>query len=150
MPVTAEMNAAIKWGALPITVLLLSLGTGISRAQDFDEANGFILEGLLIDRTLTLVGHEFFVAFSAAWRDSLFAQAKPTNLIVSEKPSARWGSLIRIQHNQRTVYRTVLHPRRIDLKPMAQAATRQVQHGIIVFERENNLHDNGDLLGDGF
>jgi hypothetical protein len=51
------------------------------------------------------------------------------NLVVRERPSARWGSLVTVEYQQRLVYRRFLPPNTVELKDEAYDAadwSRQV------------------------
>lgn len=91
------------------TQLLLSMfllvNTTTSVANESTEINGLIL-----DRTITQSGHDFYQQFSAHWLAANFSQK--TNLVISEKPSARWGSSIVISSLNYVLFRTSIRPGR--------------------------------------
>ena len=66
------------------------------------------IHGLILDRTITLPGHGFYKKFSAHWLAANLSQAG--NIVVIEKPSARWGNLILISSEDQVLYRTSIRP----------------------------------------
>lgn len=71
-------------------------------------ADDIEINGLILDRTITLSGHDFYKKFSSLWLATNMSQS--ANLVVTEKPSARWGSLIMISSQQKMLYRTAIRP----------------------------------------
>lgn len=118
--------------------------------QEFVGDDGLELDGLVIDRTLTPPGHDFYDHFVATWRDMAAAELRRANLVVTERPSIRSGSVLSIEHNHRIIFRTFLQPRRADMKPLAEKAAQVAQMSIINHARNAALWVNGDLSGDGF
>jgi curli production assembly/transport component CsgE len=85
-----------KFNFLIITIL--SLAVFYSMAADVE------VPGLIASRTVTSVGQKFSRDFSDRWVD-------PTaNLTITEKPSARWGSIMTIRAGQDILYQTVIFP----------------------------------------
>jgi len=66
------------------------------------------IHGLILDRTITLPGHGFYKKFSAHWLAANLSQSG--NIVVVEKPSARWGNLILISSKDQVLYRTSIRP----------------------------------------
>jgi curli production assembly/transport component CsgE len=105
-----------------VLLCLLLLNTDIlaSPATIEDED----IAGFTIDQTITRVGHEF-TRHLAHYRHSNPQDAK-VNLTVYERPSARWGNLIWVTHQNRQVYRRFLQPRNNQLKSVAEEAAQQI------------------------
>ncbi|WP_136065026.1 CsgE family curli-type amyloid fiber assembly protein [Modicisalibacter radicis] len=104
------------------------------------------LSGLLIDRTITMIGKTFFRQFSQRRLDSLLLS--DVSLIVHERPSARWGSLIWIAEDNRILYQATLPPRLSDVDQYATAAVEQVEQLHLQRKIMQALENNGDLAGD--
>jgi curli production assembly/transport component CsgE len=66
--------------------LLLMLTTSLAPAAEEDEMLGFI-----VDDTISHIGHDFYYSFSERLRAT---SPMDFNLVVRERPSARWGSLV--------------------------------------------------------
>lgn len=125
---------------LLLAVLLGVLALGQARADDEDEMKGFI-----VDETISHIGHDFYRFFSERLRDST---PLDFNLVVRERPSARWGSLVWVENQQRVVYREFLPPNTAELKPVAYAAANQVAEAVVRQRLELLLQDTSDIERD--
>lgn len=97
-----------------IVILLLALLLGISMAQEK------IVENLLIDKTKTKVGHDFYELFSIFWEES--AEIKGSNIIIEEVTDPQFGSKISIVIQDFIVYQSLITPRFDDLEEKAKEA----------------------------
>ena len=76
--------------------LILSLAAACAIASEEDEMMGFI-----VDDTISHIGHDFYYSFSERLRDT---SRMDFNLVVRERPDARWGSLVTVEYQQRYSY----------------------------------------------
>lgn len=83
------------------------------------------ISGFTIDNTITRTGHEF-ARYLADYRNTQFTTQNDYNLVVNERPSARWGSLIWVTMDNQEVYRRFLPPGRVDLAQEAEAAANGI------------------------
>ena len=120
-----------------VLALLCLLGT--ARADE-DELMGFI-----VDYTISHIGHDFYRAFSERLRDT---SKLDFNLVVRERPDARWGSLVWVEYEQRLLYRQFLPPNTSELKPTAYAAADLVLEAIAQQKLQRLLQDTHDLERD--
>ncbi|QCY11860.1 curli production assembly/transport protein CsgE [Pseudomonas sp. MPC6] len=120
--------------------LILLLATPFAAAAEEDEMMGFI-----VDDTISHIGHEFYYAFSERLRAT---SPMDFNLVVRERPSARWGSLVTVEYQQRLVYRRFLPPNTVDLKEEAYDAADWVRGQIVKRKLEALLQDTTDLERD--
>lgn len=75
--------------------------------------------GFIVDRTITHFGAEFFRHFSQAWRER--GGTEGVDLTLVERPSARWGSIVYVEHNNRPEARVILYAgRSATIKPLAE------------------------------
>lgn len=109
-------------------------------ARGEDEMMGFIL-----DRTISHIGHDFYRYFSERLRDT---SPLDFNLAVHERPSARWGSLVWVEYNQRQLFRSFLAPNTAELRDIAYQAADLVLEEILRSRIEEQLQDNTDLERD--
>ena len=72
------------------------------------------ISGFTQDSTITRAGHEF-ARYLSDYRNANFSTGNDYNLVVFERPSARWGSLIWVTSDNQDVYRRFLPPGRIDI-----------------------------------
>ena len=103
------------------------------------------LNGLIIDNTITRFGHDFHRYLSYQLQDSTRLKA---DLVVRERPSARWGSLVWVEYGQATVYRRFLQPNVAEIETIAEQAAQLVLEEIERNKLRNLLQDTFDLERD--
>lgn len=127
------------------------LGAGQSHAQLVRE-NAYPIErngladlssGMLLDATVTVLGHEFFAAFASAWREMDVYQRYSVSVI--EAPNARFGTTIRVQARGRTVYQGLLRPNRQLARETAMALAGDVFRALLEEEAREALFRDPDL-----
>ncbi|MGE1176684.1 curli production assembly/transport protein CsgE [Pseudomonas sp. BW7P1] len=121
-------------------VLILSLAAACASASEEDEMMGFI-----VDDTISHIGHDFYYSFSERLRDT---SRMDFNLVVRERPDARWGSLVTVEYQQRLVYRRFLPPNTVELKDEAYEAADSVRLEVVRRKLEALLQDTTDLEKD--
>ena len=125
----------LRWRCCLIGLVALAAATVAWTADDETLDAGILAEtgrpdveqqtGFVVDRTITNFGGEFFRFFSEAWRDQ--SGAADVDLTVVERPSARFGSMVYVEHNNRQIVRVFLYAgRSAAIKPSAVAAARYV------------------------
>ncbi len=120
--------------------LFLILSASSASAAEEDELLGFV-----VDDTISHIGHEFYYAFTERLRAT---SPMDFNLVVRERPSARWGSLVTVEYQQRLVYRRFLPPNTVELKEEASDAADWVRGQIVQRKLEALLQDTTDLERD--
>lgn len=111
----------------------------IVRKSLFDDP----LTGIVINRTVTVQGHEFYRFFSNRWRE--FSEANPFTITVFERPSARWGSEIWVEYRNQRMYHAFLSPSRSSTKKSSEIAVEAVIENVNKSEIERLLTNNPDL-----
>ncbi|TWI77226.1 curli production assembly/transport component CsgE [Desulfobotulus alkaliphilus] len=106
------------------------------------------LDNLIIQKTMTPRGHEFYRLFSSRWNQSLGTDLGW--LLVQERASARWGSQIFIHINDRPIYRLQLSPRNQALTEDADKAVQAVQMILLRMQMEESSGNSPDLVGNGY
>ncbi|MEH6366645.1 MULTISPECIES: curli production assembly/transport protein CsgE [Pseudomonas] len=122
----------IVW--LVLTCLLAA--NAVAKNQE-DEIKGFV-----VDQTISRIGHEFYQHFTDRLRDT---SPMDFNLVVVERPSARWGSLIWVEFERRMLYRSFLQPNTSQLQETAYQAADFVQEGIARQKLEQLFDDTFDM-----
>ncbi len=129
-----------------LSAQLLALGLGLmlvtapARAATEDEMMGFI-----VDHTISHIGHDFYYSFT----DRLRATSRlDFNLVIRERPDARWGSLITIEYEREVLYRRFLPPNTTQLHEEAVAAADFVKQQVIQRKLQRLLQDTTDLERD--
>lgn len=113
---------------------------GLLSAQAIEDE----ISGFTIDNTITRTGHDF-TRFLADYRNTQFTTQNDYNLVVNERPSARWGSLIWVTLDNQEVYRRFLPPGRVDLEQEAQAAANGIHQRAQQQQLQLMLMDTFDL-----
>ncbi|MHC6225769.1 curli production assembly/transport protein CsgE [Pseudomonas sp. X10] len=129
-----------RWLAACVLGLGLMLANPLARANAEDEMMGFI-----VDNTISHIGHEFYANFT----DRLRATSRlDFNLVVRERPDARWGSLVTVEYEREVLYRRFLPPNTTQLKEEAVEAADLVKQQIIQRKLQRLLQDTTDLERD--
>ncbi len=161
------MNALLLVLTRTLQVLLLALCIGISyvhaannNGQNGENGNGRIngstsaekesrriledpLTGIVINRTVTVLGKDFYRYFVTAWRQK--DGENRYSLTVYERPSARWGSEIWIEYQRNQMFRIFLSPARQAARETSEQAAEIVHRNIIENEIRKALTQSEDL-----
>lgn len=101
------------------------------------------LTGILVDRTVTIMGKSFYRDFSQlAMHSQLLSRA---TLTIYERPDARWGSQLWITEDRKPLFRTQLSPRLSDSEELAREAADIVEDRLIKQRLASQLMPNKDL-----
>ncbi len=87
------------------------------------------LTGVLVDRTLTVIGQNFYRSFSQIAMESPIIHG--ATLTIHERPDARWGIQLWITEGPRMYFRTQLSPRLGDAEEIARQAVDMVEKAIL-------------------
>lgn len=104
---------------------------------DSGEINQDPLRGLVINRTMTTLGWDFYKSFSGVWQ-ALHPNSQFT-LTVTERPTAQFGSEIWVIYDNTTLYHTFLSPARSRVNDTAKKAAQIVYDGLGQIEREQKI-----------
>lgn len=101
------------------------------------------LGGILVDRTMTMMGKTFYREFAQlAMQRPLLSEA---TLTFHERPDARWGSQLWITENSTVLYRAQLSPRLNESGRMAHQAVDIIEERLIEERLTSQLTSNEDL-----
>ncbi len=101
------------------------------------------LVGVVINRTITVLGKEFYRYFSATWRDLDLSERY--TVTVYERPTAIRGSEMWVQFGNHRVYHSFLSPSRSAAREIAKAAVETVYNNIVELEVQQLLFRDDDL-----
>jgi curli production assembly/transport component CsgE len=138
--------------AIALAVALLALPAAASEdidtgALDERSLNGLEQGGLVVDRTITHFGAEFVRQFSAHWRQ--LPEVAETSVTITERPSARWGSIVFVEVDRRPIARVFLYAgRSATIRPLAEAAAQYVARQIADERLASALLHDPDLARD--
>lgn len=114
------------------------------------ESNEFYaeVEGLIIDRTMTRLGDDFYFFFTQYMNDRHGSLQE--NLVVKERPTALSGSIISVLHRDKVIYRTALSPGRKTAQDKAKDALSAVTNYLLRWKAQREYQDTFDLERDEF
>lgn len=101
------------------------------------------LGGVVVNRTVTVLGDDFYQYFSAFWREKDISSK--FTISVHERPSARFGSEIWVQFRQKRMFHTFLPPARAATKKISAMAVEMVYQNIAESEVERIMVRSPDL-----
>ena len=100
-------------------ILLLSL-----MATSHAKADDQLLEGLLVNNTITWFGRDFFTEFARHWRNQSVRISE--NIVIEELPSARRGTQVVIKFRDSIVFRTSVSGSRAGSRQVAAQSVPMV------------------------
>ena len=101
------------------------------------------LQGLVINRTITVLGWDFYRSFSEIWQ-ALYPDSDDT-ITVIERPTAQFGSEIWISYLDQTVFHTYLSPARSRAREESKNAVGIVHDGIESINVQRRFVQDDDL-----
>lgn len=101
------------------------------------------LSGIVINRTVTVLGNDFYQYFATAWRQK--DVANKYSITVYERPSARWGSEVWVDYRHETMFRTFLSPARQAAREVSEQAAEMVHENVVRNEIQRMLVQSQDL-----
>lgn len=114
-----------------------------SSARIEDEISGFN-----VDQTITRTGHDF-ARFMSEYRNLNYPDSD-YNLTILERPSARWGNLIWITYNNKTVFRRFISPSTNNIRELAEEASKMIHEMVLQEKVRAAFTDHFDLGKDEF
>lgn len=105
----------------------------------FDEPLG----GVVVNRTVTVLGKDFYRYFATYWRHS--DHSARYSISIHERPTARFGSEIWVLYRQQRIFHTFLPPARAATRELSELAVEQVQERIAQRELERFTAPDPDL-----
>jgi len=109
-------------------------------------ALGDTLGGIVTNQTITLAGEDFYTSFAQAWRDMSLSDRYVVS--IHERPSARWGSLIWVEFEQRRVFDTFLPVARANVAAVAVRAASTAYQNVVQADIARLLFHDVDLASD--
>lgn len=101
------------------------------------------LIGVIVNRTMTVQGHDFYRYFASWWRQT--DEEGRYTVSIHERPSARWGSEIWVQYRRDRVFHIFLPPARSRTKEISKLAVDIVYDNITQNELRRTLFQSEDL-----
>lgn len=112
-------------------------------AQDIEE-----ISGLIIEKTMTKIGYEFYEQFFSRWEAP--EGISDYNIYINERASPIWGSLIYVNINDTLVLNMMLRPRSNDIEEAAVNSIGVVLNYLYQYEEiQKQQAEGGDMAGNG-
>lgn len=116
-------------------------GAGSASAES--RLSELLLDGLILDATVTPRGRDFFRSFVEAWR-LLDARTRYT-VTLREQPSPRQGSIVSVEFRGRALLRSALSPNRSVSAEQSALFARAAYDAVLEHEAERVLFRSPDL-----
>ena len=101
------------------------------------------ISGFNVDQTITRTGHDF-ARFMSEFRNLNYPDSD-YNLTIQERPSARWGNLIWITYNNKTVFRRFISPSTNNIRELAEEASQMIHEMVLQEKVRAAFTDHFDL-----
>lgn len=142
-----RFDLTLSVALLALTGQLMNAWAQPSDAPDKSLESGRInnepLQGLIINRTITVLGWDFYSNFSKVWQ-ALYPDSKNT-LVIIERPTAQFGSEIWVSYDNQYVFHTFLSPARSRALEESKAAVEIVHNNLADIDIRRKLFQDGDL-----
>ncbi|MGF1718241.1 curli production assembly/transport protein CsgE [Photobacterium chitinilyticum] len=133
---------------LPAYLVEAEEGKPLENGPPLEQKNGTLddlkeISGVVIDRTMTRLGEDFYSLFSQKLNDEF--EDLEENLTVKERPTALSGSIITVLHRQAIIYRTAVSPGRDQIEAKVDDAIKTVSSYVVRWRIERYLKDTFDV-----
>jgi curli production assembly/transport component CsgE len=146
---SVQLNQLSRFSLLYAAFHVVVTVSVYAQAQAQDEngsiGSGAPLEevvGIILDRSVTFVGHDFYRYFSDYWR--LTFTDNDDVLTVYERPSARWGSLIWVEYRSKELAKLFVSPSN-KTKEIAEQVANQVRAELTRIKFAEQFQDTFDV-----
>lgn len=133
--------------------LLLSLVVSCSQAAEDEPIEAPTapvqvepLQGLVMDRTITFFGRDFYARFMDAWREQ--PEHERLDLAIIERPDPRFGSEVTIEAERKVQYRAFLSPTRARTRALAESAAAMLAQRLALTPAQRRAAEGPDLAPD--
>ena len=120
---------------------------GESNKQAYIDPDDLEIEAIIIDETITKLGHDFYDDFYSLWEapDTI----KNYSITIQEKPLPQLGTQISISVNEIEIFRRFIQPRNEIVEEMANYAVQLASEYIENYESIQSSLQGDDLKGTG-
>ncbi|WP_157076531.1 curli production assembly/transport protein CsgE [Castellaniella caeni] len=137
-----------------VSIIALVLSGGMAAAQepeapkappplDQGQIDSDPLQGLILSRTMTVLGWDFYKNFAEVWQ-ALYPDSRDT-ITVIERPTAQFGSEIWINYLNQAVFHTFLSPARSRAREESKNAVEAVHNNIEAINIQRRYAQDADL-----
>ena len=93
------------------------------------------ITGLIMEETMTKIGYDFYEYFFLFWEAPQGISVEDYNILISEKASPMWGSWVRVDVDETTVWSRVLRPRSEEIEDAVKEAIGTTQQYLHNYEQ---------------
>lgn len=104
------------------------------------------ITGLIIEETMTRIGYEFYEYFFLFW-EAPEVEVKDYNILISEKASPIWGSWVKVNVDDTTVWSKVLRPRSEEIEDAVKQAIEATKQ--YLYNYKQYQFQTEDMVGTG-
>ena len=104
------------------------------------------ITGLIVEETMTKIGYEFYETFFLLW-EAPQVQVKDYNILITEKATPTWGSLVEVKIGETAVFGRMLRPRSEDIEEAVKEAIGATRQYLDSYDKEQL--QSPDLTGSG-
>lgn len=101
----------------------------------------------MLNHTITPIGQRFYKDYMAVW--SAPQDIKEYTIVITERFNPQWGSIVWINVDDDTIFKSSLSARNVQMEDLVQHAVQTVQQYLFRREILKKLKISNDLLGDG-
>lgn len=105
------------------------------------------ITGLVIERTMTKIGYDFYEYFFLLWEAPRATGIQDYNITINERASPLWGSWVWVDVNGTTIWNMVLRPRSAEIEEAAKEAIETTKQYLMNYEQYQ--FQSEDLVGTG-
>lgn len=105
------------------------------------------ITGLVIERTMTKIGYDFYEYFFLLWEAPRATGIQDYNITINERASPLWGSWVWVDVNGTTIWNKVLRPRSAEIEEAAKEAIETTKQYLVNYEQYQ--FQSEDLVGTG-
>ena len=121
-----------------------NMAYSLERQKTYDD---LLSEGLVINHTITPIGHRFYKDFMAIWTAP--KAIKDYTIVITERFNPQWGSIVWITIDNNMLFTRSLSARNVQMDELVSQATRRVKQYLFKREILKKLQRSNDLKGDG-
>lgn len=104
------------------------------------------ITGLIIEETMTRIGYEFYEYFFLFW-EAPEVEVKDYNILISEFASPIWGSWVKVNIDETTVWSKMLRPRSEEIEDAVKQAVEATKR--YLYNYEQYQFQTEDMVGTG-
>jgi curli production assembly/transport component CsgE len=105
------------------------------------------LDGLIIDETISKIGHDFYNYFNDNW--DIPESVKNFTIYIKEKPMPGMGNLITLKINYEEIFKNRISPRQEVIENLANYAIQRSQQYLINYQEIKEQLEGEDMSGTG-